>query len=91
MSAIEDLHGRLKNNVDSIQQLNEQLKAVNRDNIKLKGEVERERAARCRLEIQLEKTRSQTISNLQTQVIVQLGILYTLSPCGLVVKEQWPG
>ena len=49
MVAIEDLHGRLKSNIDTIQQLNEQLKAVNRENMKMKADVERERAARHRL------------------------------------------
>lgn len=67
MGTIEDLHGRLKANVDSIQQLNQQLNTLNRENIRQRAELERERAARQRLDMKLDG-RDQTITSLHAQV-----------------------
>jgi len=65
--AIEDLHGRLKANVESIQQLNQQLNSLNKENLRQRHIIDREAAARKSLQLQLE-SRDQTIMALKAQV-----------------------
>ncbi|KAJ7374584.1 hypothetical protein OS493_004922 [Desmophyllum pertusum] len=65
--AIEDLHGRLKTNVESIQQLNQQLNSLNKENLRQRHIIDREAAARKSLQLQLE-SRDQTVMALKAQV-----------------------
>lgn len=66
-STIEDLHLRLKGNVNSIQQLNEQLNSLNRENIRIRSELEKERSANQSLHLEMEK-RADIISTLKSRV-----------------------
>ena len=43
---IDDLHNRLKSNVETIQQLNQQLNTLNKDNLRQRHMLDRESAAR---------------------------------------------
>jgi hypothetical protein len=43
---IEDLHNRLKTNVESIQQLNQQLNSLNKENLRQRHLLDRESAMR---------------------------------------------
>lgn len=65
-ATIEDLHLRLKANVSSIQQLNEQLNSLNRENIRIRSELERERSANQTLHLELE-SKEEIISNLKSK------------------------
>lgn len=64
---IEDLHSRLKNNVETIQQLNQQLNSLNKENLRQRHIIDREASARKGLQLQLE-SRDQTIMALKSQV-----------------------
>ncbi|EDO49210.1 predicted protein [Nematostella vectensis] len=63
---IDDLHERLKVNVDTIQQLNQQLSALNKDNLRQRHLLDRESAMRKSLQMQVE-ARDQTIQALKAQ------------------------
>lgn len=65
--AIEDLHGRLKSNVESIQQLNQQLNSLNKENLRQRHIIDREAAARKSLQLQLE-SRDQAVMALKAQI-----------------------
>ena len=67
LSTIEDLHARLKANLATIQQLNDQLHTLKQETIRQRAEVEGERAARQSLQVQLE-SREQALSSLKAQV-----------------------
>ncbi|XP_015780773.1 PREDICTED: polyamine-modulated factor 1-binding protein 1-like isoform X1 [Acropora digitifera] len=64
---IEDLHSRLKNNVETIQQLNQQLNSLNKENLRQRHIIDREASARKGLQLQLD-SRDQTIMALKSQV-----------------------
>uniref|UniRef100_H2XQH8 Uncharacterized protein n=2 Tax=Ciona intestinalis TaxID=7719 RepID=H2XQH8_CIOIN len=66
-SSLEDLHRRLKQNVDCIQQLNHQLNNLNKENIRQRSLVEQELSARKSLQLQLE-AKEQTIMGLRAQI-----------------------
>lgn len=67
MATIEDLHNRLKLNIDNIQQLNTQLNSLQKDNQRLRSDLEREIGTRQTLELQIE-SKEQTINSLKTQL-----------------------
>jgi len=67
LTTIEDLHVRLKNNVDSVQQLNQQLSNLQKENLKSRADLERELATRQTLQLQVE-SKDQVISTLKAQL-----------------------
>ncbi|XP_069477339.1 polyamine-modulated factor 1-binding protein 1-like isoform X2 [Ambystoma mexicanum] len=67
MAAMEDMHTRLRTNIESIHLLNEQLNTLSNENVQLKQRWEDERRQCQQLDLQL-KTCSRTISNLQIQL-----------------------
>ena len=58
LTTIEDLHVRLKNNVDSVQQLNQQLSNLQKENLKSRADLERELATRQTLQLQVNINKS---------------------------------
>uniref|UniRef100_H2Y913 Uncharacterized protein n=1 Tax=Ciona savignyi TaxID=51511 RepID=H2Y913_CIOSA len=66
-AAVEDLHRRLKQNVECIQQLNHQLNNLNKENIRQRSLVEQEISSRKSLELQLE-AKEQTVMGLRAQI-----------------------
>jgi chromosome segregation ATPase len=66
-NVINDLHARLKSNVTTIQQLNNQLNNMNKDNLKMKSALDKELSERNMLQYQLE-TKSSTINELRSQL-----------------------
>lgn len=66
-ACIDDLHHRLKSNIDSIHKLNQQLSSLQKDNVRLRGELDREVATRQNMEMQLQ-SRDQMVESLRKQV-----------------------
>merc|ERR1712226_1239719 len=64
---IEDLHARLKSNVHTIQQLNQQLNNLNKENLRLKSSLDKELSDKNMLQYQLE-TKSTAVSELRGQL-----------------------
>merc|ERR1712226_1078969 len=64
---IEDLHARLKSNVHTIQQLNQQLNNLNKENLRLKSSLDKEPSDKNMLQYQLE-TKSTAVSELRGQL-----------------------
>ncbi|XP_062613772.1 golgin subfamily A member 5-like isoform X2 [Saccostrea cucullata] len=67
IATIEDLHSRLKLNIDNIQQLNQQLSTLQKENHRLRNDLDREISSRQTLELQVE-SKDQTISSLKSQL-----------------------
>ncbi|KAK6491012.1 early endosome antigen 1-like [Huso huso] len=53
LSTIEEMHSRLKANIESIQQLNQQLNTLSKENLHQRKLLEKEQAKRKQLELQL--------------------------------------
>ncbi|GFN89840.1 golgin subfamily b member 1-like [Plakobranchus ocellatus] len=66
-ATIEDLHLRLKKNIESIHKLNQQLASLQKDNVRLRSELEREIATRQSLEMQLQG-KDQLVESLRSQL-----------------------
>ncbi|XP_072427450.1 uncharacterized protein [Chiloscyllium punctatum] len=67
LATIEDMHNKLKTNIESIQLLNEQLNTLSKVNLKLKQELEKEQIRCHQLELQSEAF-TQTICSLRSQL-----------------------
>ncbi|XP_043545062.1 polyamine-modulated factor 1-binding protein 1-like isoform X4 [Chiloscyllium plagiosum] len=67
LATIEDMHNKLKTNIESIQLLNEQLNTLSKVNLKLKQELEKEQIRCHQLELQSEVFQ-QTICSLRSQL-----------------------
>ncbi|XP_038069126.1 uncharacterized protein LOC119738342 [Patiria miniata] len=67
LGTIEDLHARLRANVSTIQQLNEQLHSLKQETVRQRSDIEKERAARQNLQMQLE-SREQALNSLKAQM-----------------------
>ncbi|CAG5136164.1 unnamed protein product, partial [Candidula unifasciata] len=66
-AAIEDLHLRLKANIDSIHKLNQQLASLQKENTRLHNELDREMTTRQNYEMQAQ-SKDQLIENLKSQL-----------------------
>ena len=53
LATIDDLHTRLKSNVDSVQHLNQQLQKLQRENTTMRADLERELGSRQTLQLQV--------------------------------------
>ena len=56
LATIEDLHSRLKSNVDSVQHLNTQLTSLQKENLKIRSDLEREVSSRQTYQMQVKNT-----------------------------------
>jgi len=66
-ATIDDLHNRLKVNVDTVQQLHTQLNQMSKENLRQRALLDREVAARKRLQMQL-RVREQNIDSLKSEL-----------------------
>ncbi|ELT95079.1 hypothetical protein CAPTEDRAFT_224432 [Capitella teleta] len=67
LTTIEDLHSRLKTNVENVQQLHSKVSQLERENSRIRGDLERENGAMQTLQLQLE-SKEQVISSLRAQL-----------------------
>eukprot|EP00062_Callorhinchus_milii_P024394 gi/632984252/ref/XP_007909048.1/ PREDICTED: uncharacterized protein LOC103190166 [Callorhinchus milii] len=67
LATIEDMHNRLKTNVESVQLLNQQLNSLNKEHLQQRRQLEKEQVQRHQLEQQLEAF-SKIILSLRAQL-----------------------
>ena len=76
LTTIEDLHVRLKNNVESVQHLNQQLSVLQKENLKARADLERELATRQTLQLQVKHSSAETILWIKRVVFWRLLYVY---------------